>query len=78
MEGANSFVEKYLEVGICALVRIVLVMLEPGLDIYSYTVPGSLYLECEMGSTLGADEEVQGCFGSRWLSIMGYVLALQS
>jgi len=39
MEGANSFVEKYLKVGICALVRIVLVMLEPGLDIYSYTVP---------------------------------------
>lgn len=55
MEGANSFVEKYLEVGICALVRIVLVMLESGLDIYSFTVPGSLYLECEMGSTLGAE-----------------------
>lgn len=39
MEGANSFVEKYLKVGICALVRIVLVMSEPGLDIYSCTVP---------------------------------------
>lgn len=55
MEGANSLVEKYLKVGICALVLEVLVTL--GLVwIYIHTLfPGSLYLECEMDSTLEAE-----------------------
>lgn len=55
MEGVNSFVEKYLEVGICALILIVLVTL--GLVwIYIHILfPRSLYLECEMGSTVEAE-----------------------